>query len=104
MTAAASSLDATPSAPRRLVDGPAIPWLLAGIGLFACYGSGSLVAALQGLRLPDTDDAMRLAEVRDLVAGQSWFDMVQHRFLPPAGRRATGRGWSTRRWPPPSPD
>lgn len=83
MTAAASSLDATPS--RRLVDGPAIPWLLAGIGLFACYGSGSLVAALQGLRLPDTDDAMRLAEVRDLVAGQSWFDMVQHRFLPPAG-------------------
>jgi hypothetical protein len=28
---------------------------------------------------------MRLVEVRDLLAGQSWYDMVQHRFLPPAG-------------------
>ena len=30
-----------------------------------------------------TDDAMRLVEVRDLIAGQSWFDLMQHRLDPP---------------------
>jgi hypothetical protein len=24
-----------------------------------------------------TDDAMRLVEVRDLIAGQGWFDLIQ---------------------------
>lgn len=28
---------------------------------------------------PDNDDAMRLVEVRDLLAGQGWFDMMQYR-------------------------
>ena len=32
-----------------------------------------------------TDDAMRLVEVRDFLAGQSWFDLVQHRLNPPQG-------------------
>src|SRR5215468_861427 len=32
-----------------------------------------------------TDDAMRLVEVRDLLAGQSWFDLTQHRLDPPQG-------------------
>ncbi len=32
-----------------------------------------------------TDDAMRLVEVRDLIGGQGWFDMVQHRLDPPGG-------------------
>ncbi|QWG12718.1 hypothetical protein KMZ29_24020 [Bradyrhizobium sediminis] len=30
-----------------------------------------------------TDDAMRLVELRDLIAGQGWFDLVQHRLNPP---------------------
>lgn len=30
-----------------------------------------------------TDDAMRLAEVRDLLAGQGWFDLTQYRLDPP---------------------
>jgi hypothetical protein len=30
-----------------------------------------------------TDDAMRLVQVRDLLAGQGWFDLVQHRLDPP---------------------
>ena len=34
---------------------------------------------------PDPDDAMRLAEVRDWMAGQSWFDVSQHRMNLPAG-------------------
>lgn len=30
-----------------------------------------------------TDDAMRLVQVRDLIAGQGWFDLFQHRLDPP---------------------
>ena len=31
------------------------------------------------LRFPDPDDVMRLIQVRDLLAGQSWFDVHQYR-------------------------
>ncbi|MFT3810983.1 MAG: hypothetical protein QM698_13775 [Micropepsaceae bacterium] len=31
---------------------------------------------------PDPDDAMRIAGVRDLMAGQSWYDLHQHRLDP----------------------
>ncbi len=33
----------------------------------------------------DPDDFLRLLEVRDLLAGQSWFDVTQYRMNPPAG-------------------
>ena len=33
----------------------------------------------------DPDDAMRLVQVRDFLAGQSWFDVSQHRVSPPVG-------------------
>lgn len=33
----------------------------------------------------DADDLMRLLEVRDLMAGQSWFDLTQYRLDPPVG-------------------
>jgi hypothetical protein len=36
-------------------------------------------------RFPDTDDVMRLVQVRDLLAGQGWFDLYQHRMSPPDG-------------------
>ena len=32
-----------------------------------------------------TDDAMRLVQVRDLIAGQGWFDVTQYRLNPPDG-------------------
>ncbi len=35
--------------------------------------------------LGDTDDAMRLVIVRDLLAGQGWYDQVVHRLSPPQG-------------------
>ena len=35
-----------------------------------------------GIVFSDTDDGMRLQQVRDLLAGQSWFDLVQHRLDP----------------------
>jgi hypothetical protein len=38
-----------------------------------------------------TDDAMRLVEVRDLIGGQGWFDLFQHRMDPPDG---TSMHWS----------
>jgi hypothetical protein len=34
---------------------------------------------------PDNDDAMRLVEVRDLLGGQGWFDMMQYRLGPAPG-------------------
>lgn len=33
----------------------------------------------------DNDDIMRLLSVRGWLAGQGWFDMVQHRMVPPEG-------------------
>ncbi|HHY51110.1 MAG TPA: hypothetical protein GYA10_15365, partial [Alphaproteobacteria bacterium] len=35
--------------------------------------------------IADTDDAMRLAVVRDLLAGQGWYDNLQHRMNTPYG-------------------
>lgn len=37
------------------------------------------------MRFGDPDDALRLAQVRDLLAGQSWFDVHQYRIAAPAG-------------------
>jgi hypothetical protein len=50
-------------------------WAVAVFSLWVASGINSL----------STDDAMRLVEVRDLLAGQSWFDMTQYRLDPPAG-------------------
>lgn len=36
-------------------------------------------SAINALRFPDPDDAMRLIQVRDLLGGQSWFDLTQYR-------------------------
>ena len=52
--------------------------------------AGALALAIPGLRsglfdAMSTDDAMRLVEVRDLLAGQSWYDLTQHRLDPPSG-------------------
>jgi len=37
------------------------------------------------VRFNDPDDALRLMEVRDLIAGQSWFDLHQYRIAAPEG-------------------
>jgi hypothetical protein len=50
------------------------------LGCWAIIACATLVADFG--RLPDglsNDDAMRLVAVRDLLAGQSWFDLTQHR-------------------------
>lgn len=49
-------------------------WALAAVLLCLAFE-----AAIAQLRFPDPDDAMRLLEVRDWLAGQSWWDVGQHR-------------------------
>ena len=36
-------------------------------------------------RFPDPDDVLRLVQVRDVMAGQGWFDVTQYRIDPPQG-------------------
>lgn len=58
----------------------ALLWLaLVAVSLFG------LQNAILQFHYPDPDDAMRLAQVRDLMAGQSWFDVNQYRVNPGEG-------------------
>ncbi|MEM7690013.1 MAG: hypothetical protein AAF291_13410 [Pseudomonadota bacterium] len=41
--------------------------------------------AISALRFPDPDDTLRLVQVRDLLGGQSWFDLTQYRADAPGG-------------------
>ena len=52
-----------------------IGWALASLILTL-----AMADSIATLRFPDPDDAMRLLEVRDWLAGQSWWDVAQHRF------------------------
>jgi len=65
-----------------------------GRGTLALAGAFAFLLALSFAQIPpvwtsgafgDTDDAMRMVQVRDLVAGQSWFDLTQRRMAPPEG-------------------
>lgn len=58
-------------------------WLLLGMWLFAALHFYNVWPTL-GVVFRDTDDLMRLAEVRDFLAGQGWFDLHQYRLDPPA--------------------
>ena len=40
---------------------------------------------IQSFALPDTDDNLRMAQVRALLNGQGWFDLRQYRLNPPIG-------------------
>ncbi|WP_088310359.1 hypothetical protein [Novosphingobium sp. B 225] len=42
-------------------------------------------AAIRGMVLPDPDDTLRMVQVRDLIAGQGWWDLHQYRVAPPQG-------------------
>jgi hypothetical protein len=54
---------------------------------------GAIAAALAAARVvqpsiferQDPDSMMRLVQVRDLLGGQAWFDLMQHRLDPPNG-------------------
>src|ERR1700682_3108873 len=55
-------------------------------------GAASLFPSINGgvFDAMSTDDAMRLVEVRDWIAGQGWFDLFQYRLDPPG----TSMHWS----------
>jgi hypothetical protein len=45
----------------------------------------SFTSVVVHLNLPGNDDLTRLLSVRDLLAGQAWFDTTQYNFVPPEG-------------------
>jgi hypothetical protein len=51
----------------------------------AAFTARALLSAGNTPLINDTDDAMRLVTVRDLIAGQNWFDTIQHRLNTPYG-------------------
>lgn len=58
----------------------ALIWLIASA--FLLYSAADHIAALDGW---DPDDTLRLVQLRDWLAGQSWFDTTQYRLAPPDG-------------------
>lgn len=52
---------------------------------YVVYAIFNRWAAIRGFALGDTDDNLRLAQVRALLRGQDWFDLTQHRFDPAHG-------------------
>ncbi len=77
-----------------VLDAPLVI-LCPGVRARLCFAAalGVLVVALVvinrlgdlGPRWGDPDSMMRLVEVRDLLAGQGWFDLTQYRLDPPDG-------------------
>jgi hypothetical protein len=63
-----------PAVDAELLRRVTLAFLLVVVLLFATN-----IAAIAGTRFPDPDDTLRLVQVRDLVAGQNWFDLNQHR-------------------------
>ena len=84
-----------PAAAASRIDPRLVFWLILALSVATLYPAADVLGTIDHLRVRDTDDAMRLVGVRDLIGGQGWFDNVQHRFLPPGGVGATGRASST---------
>lgn len=59
-------------------------WLIAWAGFIVWFLIWKW-AAIHWFALPDTDDNMRISQVRALLKGQDWFDLRQYRLNPPDG-------------------
>ena len=71
-----------------MAERQALDWrlLLAVYALIcAAFAARAVYTAEAVPLLADTDDAMRLVVVRDLIAGQGWYDHLQHRMNTPFG-------------------
>ncbi|WP_336489104.1 hypothetical protein [Methylobacterium nigriterrae] len=75
----------SPAVPASRIDPRVVLWLAVAVSAATLFPLADILGTIDHLRVRDPDDAMRLAGVRDLMAGQGWFDNTQHRFLPPAG-------------------
>ena len=77
----------------QLDDSRALPllerhwkWVTFGAWLILCaWFTYNRWGQIQGFTLVDTDDNMRISQVRALLAGQDWFDLRQYRLNPPVG-------------------
>lgn len=58
----------------ELLPRVALAWLVIAVLLLITNA-----VAIAERRFPDPDDILRLVQVRDLLAGQGWFDLHQHR-------------------------
>ena len=57
------------------------PWVLVAAWLlYVAFIIADRWNLVQAFALPDTDDNLRLAQVRAWLGGQGWYDLVQHRF------------------------
>jgi hypothetical protein len=60
--------------------GVILVWIAVAVLMLVASGGNLTPAAFM-----DGDDALRLQQVRDLLAGQGWFDLHQYRIAPPEG-------------------
>lgn len=78
------------AAPRRAAEARQgfIPFWLAFAFCLALAWAFQWEQLIEALRIglySDSDDAMRMIEVRDFLAGQGWFDLHHHRIVTPGG-------------------
>jgi hypothetical protein len=72
----------------RVLDWSARHWRLVVLLFWLAIAAYMLWSRWRGItvfQLSDTDDNMRMSQVRALLAGQDWFDLRQHKLDPPAG-------------------
>ncbi|WP_294123975.1 AcrB/AcrD/AcrF family protein [Sphingomonas sp.] len=63
-------------------------WKTVLVLLWLAYAAATIAGRwrlIQAFALPDTDDNLRMAQVRAWMDGQGWFDLIQHRFDPAHG-------------------
>lgn len=70
----------------RSISGTAQLWAWAmAAAIFLSVVVVSLIKGRLGQPGPDGDDVMRLVQIKDLLAGQGWFDLFQYRLGPQGG-------------------
>ncbi len=75
----------TDSSLERALDRHWLRWVLMAWVVIAAWYLSTRWNAVHWLALSDTDDNMRLMQVRGLLQGQGWYDLRQYRLNPPNG-------------------
>ena len=63
-------------------------WIAVLFFVWLLFANIAIFSGMQGIvefQLRDTDDNLRMAQVRDWLGGQGWFDLRQYRMLAPEG-------------------
>ena len=73
---------------RRVLDFVARHWKWIAFAVWLVFCAWFIANKWSDIRffnLPDTDDNMRIMQVRGLLHGQGWFDLIDYRMNPPFG-------------------